>query len=144
MSKVENKRRKTFVETLSRTGSMKFALDVTSKKCGVTKNALRADWCRRSSWPKEVFEGINDPVFTFFYVFEIQGALRQTENLIRKTDNPNCKLGAIRTKVDTLFKLVNLQRAASLKAVLARMERLEAKFDALQKAERSNPEEAED
>jgi hypothetical protein len=144
MEKVDIERRKTFVETLSQTGSMKKTLDVTSKNSGVTKNALRADWCRRASWPKEVFEGITDPVFTFLYVLEIQGALRQIEQLIQKTDNPNCKLGAIRTKVDTLFKLVNLQRASSLEAVLARIEKLEVKFDALQKTEGSNPEEDED
>ena len=118
-------RRKTFVEILSQRGSMKIALKETSKKYGVANSALRTDWNRRSNWPKQIFENINNPIFTFQYMLEIRVALRQLENLIKKTTNPNYKLGAIRTKIDTLFKLVNLQRALDSENYLERIEKLE-------------------
>ena len=118
-------RRKTFTEILNRTGSMKIALKETSKKYGVAKSALRTNWNRRSSWPKQIFENINDPIFIFQHTLEIRKSLRQLENLINKTTNPNVKLGAIRTKIDTLFKLVNLQRALDSENYLERIEKLE-------------------
>ena len=118
-------RRKTFVETLSQTGSKKIALEETSKKYGVAQSALRTDWNRRSCWPKQIFENINDPIFIFQHTLEIRKSLRQLENLINKTTNPNVKLGAIRTKIDTLFKLVNLQRARDSENYLERIEKLE-------------------
>jgi hypothetical protein len=140
--KKKTKRRKKFVEVLRQTGSKKIAEQEIAQEFRVTAEAVRIDWRRRASWPKEIFEEINNPVFTFMYMLEIREALNQIEKIIRKTENSNCKLGAIRTKVDTLFKLVNLQRSVSLENILERMERIESTLKTLQEGNRSNSQEA--
>jgi hypothetical protein len=129
---------------LRQTGSKKIAEQEIAQEFRVTTKAVRIDWRRRASWPKENFEEINNPVFTFLYMLEIREALNQIEKIIRKTENPNCKLGAIRTKADTLFKLVNLQRSVSLENILDRMEKLEARLGALQKGNRINHKKGQD
>jgi hypothetical protein len=141
MEKIDDERRETFVETLCRTGSKRVAIQVTAEKFGVSPEAVKMDWSRRASWPLTIFKKINSPVFTYLFTLEIREGLNQIEKLIRNTENSNCKLGAIRTKVDTLFKLVNLQRADSLENIQERMEMLEKRLDILTKGTKINQKE---
>ena len=138
MPKDNTERRRKFVQVLGQTGSRKIAEKVTARQFRVTIKAVQTDWRRRSSWPPEIFAQINNPVFTHLFTLEIRESLNQIEKMIRNTENSNCKLGAIRTKVDTLFKLVNLQRAVSLEKILERMEKLESRLDILTKGPKPN------
>ena len=138
MKNSNDDRKKSFIDTLMRTGSMKIALEVTSKKYNVSKSALRMDWQRRAVWPKEIFEGLTDPNLTFLYILEIRKALQQNEEIIRKSQVLNCKLGAVRTKIDTYFKLVNLQRSIHSDKTFERLEILEKKVDELLETKREN------
>lgn len=99
------------------------------------------DWNRRGNWPKEIFESVTDPILTPLYILEIRETLRQNEKVINKAKNPNCELGAIRTKFDVLFKLIKLQSSTSLEKILERLEKLEARFEDLSEPKKDESEE---
>jgi hypothetical protein len=120
-----------FLQLLYMTGSMKIALEQTAEKFKVTKGSLKVDWFRRGSWPKEIFQTINDSRNDYFCLLEIRKSISQLESLrkrARKQNNINAELGAIKSKIDTAFKLVNLRRTISEEDFLERLEKLEAEI----------------
>jgi hypothetical protein len=121
-------RRKYFVHTLVRTISLRSALEATSQKFGVSIPVLRVDWSRRSKWPRELFDAIDDPVFEELCQLAIIKTLRQIERIIVQNENPNCQLGALKLKTTILFKLRRiLQEKIDQKLLIERVNELEEK-----------------
>ncbi|MQY62569.1 hypothetical protein GH146_04730 [archaeon] len=105
--------------------SLKAAFEATSEKFKVSIPVLRVDWNRRDRWPKEIFENVTDPVLISIYLLGIHRTLQQTELLLSKTTNDNCRVGALKLKADSLFKLINLQKSITIERVLERLENME-------------------
>lgn len=126
---LKNRIRKDFLENLYRSGSLKIAIRDTALKFEVSEGSLRTDWFRLGTWPKELFQAINDPINDFLSVLEIRNSLHQLDSLIRrcrKQQNLNAELGAIKSKNDTIFKLINIRRTIREEDFLERLETLEA------------------
>ncbi len=118
-------RREYLVRIYCRTLSLKAAFEATSEKFKVSIPVLRVDWNRRDRWPKEIFENVTDPVLISIYLLGIHRTLQQTELLLSKTTNDNCRVGALKLKADSLFKLINLQKSITIERVLERLENME-------------------
>ena len=123
------KRRTSFVRDYCRFLSLKDAFEATSEKFNVSVSTLRMDWSRRDSWPKEILEDINDSSLISIYKKEICRTLTRTEIMMGTTNNDNCRLGAMKLRIETLFKLIKLQKSVDLEDVLEKVENLEKKLD---------------
>jgi len=120
------KRRQYFLHILIRTLSLKAALESTSQKFGVSVPVLRVDWSRKSKWPRELFNSIDDPIFEELCRLAIIKTLQQTELVISQSENPNCQLGALKLKANMLFKLRSiLEEKIDKKLLIERIEKLE-------------------
>ncbi|MHC3129855.1 MAG: hypothetical protein IBV52_07245 [Candidatus Bathyarchaeota archaeon] len=119
------KRRVYFVMIYCRTLSLRATLEATSERFHVSTAVLRVDWARRDRWPKDVFENVTDHVLMSIYLLGIHRTLQQTELLLSKTTNDNCRVGALKLKADSLFKLINLQKSITVEGILERLENME-------------------
>ena len=130
MKKAEiQKRREYLVRMYCRFLSLKDAFEATSEKFNVRITILRADWNRRDSWPEEILENVNDSSLIRIYSKEICRTLLRAEIMMSKTTNDNCRLGAMKLKVETLFKLINLQKSINIEELLERIQNMEKKLD---------------
>jgi len=123
------KRREYLVRMYCRFLSLKDAFEATSEKFNVRITILRADWNRRDSWPEEILENVNDSSLIRIYSKEICRTLLRAEIMMSKTTNDNCRLGAMKLKVETLFKLINLQKSINIEELLERIQNMEKKLD---------------
>lgn len=127
MKKAEiRKRREFFWYALESTLSLKTALQGTSSKFGVSIAVLRVDWSRRRNWPPEIFGKIDDMILEELYNSGITKSLHQTELIISQNENLNCKLGALKLKISTYFKLKSgVEDKNYKKLLIERLEKLE-------------------
>lgn len=124
-----HKRREYLVRMYCRFLSLKDAFEATSEKFNVRITVLRADWNRRDSWPEEILENVNDSSLIRIYRKEICRTLLRAEIMMSKTTNDNCRLGAMKLKLATLFKLINLQKSINIEELLERIQNMEKKLD---------------
>lgn len=124
-SKIQERRRY-FVYVLTRTLSLKAALEATSQKFGVSVPVLRVDWSRHSRWPREFFEKLDDVILEELCQQAIIRTLHQTELITGQSENPSCQLGALKLKANMLFKLRSiLEEKVDKKMLIERIEKLE-------------------
>ena len=86
-------------------------------------------WAERDDLP--IVKTINDSRNDYFCLLEIRKSVCQLESLrkrARKQNNINAELGAIKSKIDTASKLINLRRTISEEDFLERLEKLEAEI----------------
>jgi len=133
-------RRVYWVRIYCRTLSLKAAFEATSEKFHVSIPVLRVDWSRRDRWPKEIFENVTDPVLIYIYLLGIHRTLQQTELLLSKTTNDNCRVGALKLKADSLFKLINLQKSIMVEGILERLENMERTLDEILESKKESRE----
>ena len=126
------KRRRALIENYVKTFSLKTAVETVSKRYRVNEAALRVDWQRRKNWPKEVFERLNDFLPTQAYLMAIHRTLAQIENELEKTTNSSCQVGLIKLKIETLFKLYEIQKSNDYQVLLKRIEPMEKRLEFLE------------
>ena len=136
MKKEVEQRRKNMISDYVKTWSLKETVKINSKKYNVSEEALRMDWSRRKSWPKKVFENL-DEVSCEFYVLAVHNTLNQIEKELSQTSNPSCRVGLLKTKVQILFKLIEIKKSLSDQALLRRIERMEKKLEVLESGKKN-------
>jgi len=124
-------RRRLMVKVFVRTWSLKSSVKTASKRSGVSEAALRVDWHRSYTWPKEVFCGISDSVMRDFYLLGVHRTLRQIERELVGNANPSCRVGLLKAKAEILFKLIDFQQVFDNQALLKRIEALEKRLEAV-------------
>jgi chromosome condensin MukBEF ATPase and DNA-binding subunit MukB len=125
-------RRRLLIEIYVKTWSLRKAIEVVSKRFQVSEATLRVDWQRRPTWLKEVFEQLSDPTQNEFYLIGIHESLAQIDRELKQTSNPSCRVGLLKTKIDVLFRLVELQNLVDNQALAKRVEEMERKLEFLE------------
>ena len=125
MNKKIRERRIYMIKQYNQSLSEKQAIEATARKFGIKKETLYIDWSRRGSWLKEIVDTKDHLIKIREWEDEIQKSLIEIEKLAQNADNDNCRLGAHRTRIDTLFKLIGLHRSLDREELLDRIEKLE-------------------
>jgi hypothetical protein len=124
-----NERRRMMVDVYVRTWSLKTVVKVVSERFHVSEAALRIDWNRRHTWPKEVFDHISCPGLIDFYLVGIHRTLRQIEKELTRNTNHSCRVGLLKAKTEVLFKLIEVQQSiVNQEVLMKRLEKLEEKL----------------
>ena len=113
------------IQEYSRTFSEKMAIESTSKKFKVKKETLYVDWDRRDTWLPKIISLKDSSNVIRLLLIEIDATLKQVDKMILETDNDNCRLGALKLKVSSVFKLIGLYRSYDEEDLLERIEKLE-------------------
>ena len=112
-----------------RSRSEKMAIESTSKKFGISKDTLYVDWSRRDTWLKEIVD-LRDTSNLIRQLFlDVYGSLLEIEELASKADNDNCRLGAHKLRINTLFKLIDFLQSYDVEELRERVEKLEKKAE---------------
>jgi hypothetical protein len=125
-------RRRRFIEIYVKTWSLRKAIEAVSKRFHVNEATLRVDWQRRRTWLDEVFEQLSDPIQNEFYLIGIHKTLAQIERELERTSNPSCRVGLLKTKIDVLFRLIELQNFVDSQVLAKRVEEMERKLEFLE------------
>jgi chromosome condensin MukBEF ATPase and DNA-binding subunit MukB len=107
-------RRRLLIEIYVKTWSLRKAIEVVLKRF------------------KEVFEQLSDPTQNEFYLIGIHESLAQIDRELEQTSNPSCRVGLLKTKIDVLFRLVELQNLVDNQALAKRVEEMERKLEFLE------------
>ena len=113
------------IQEYSRTFSEKMAIESTSKKFNVKKEMLYVDWGRRNRWLPNIISLKDSSNLIRLLLIEIDATLKQVDKMILETDNDNCRLGALKLKVNSVFKLIGLYRCFDEEDLRERVENLE-------------------
>lgn len=125
-------RRRLLIEIYVKTWSLRKAIEVVSKRFQVSEATLRVDWQRRHTWLKEVSEQLSDSTQSEFYLIGIHETLAQIDRELKQTSNPSCRVGLLKTKIDVLFRLIELQNLVDHQALAKRVEEMERKLEFLE------------
>ena len=125
-------RRRTLIKIYTKTWSLKEAIETVSKQFQASEATLRVDWQRRHTWLKEVFPQLSDPILSEFYLIGIHETLAQIDREFKRTSNSSCRVGLLKTKMDVLFRLIELQNLADNQALAKRVEEMERKLELLE------------
>jgi hypothetical protein len=123
-----NERRKLMIDVFLKTWSLKSAVKAASTKFHVRETALRVDWGRRPTWPRQVLDYIGNPSCCDLYFLGIHKTLGQIEHELACCTNPSCRVGLLKTKAEIFFKLIEIRRSAEDEALVKKIEAMESKL----------------
>lgn len=129
MKSAVRERRVFMIQEFNRSLSEKKAIESTSERFGVNKDALYVDWSRRDSWLKDIVNLSDNSNLIRQLVLEVYKSLNEIEDLASKADNDNCRLGAHRLRVNILFKLIDFLQSYDAEELRERVEKLEKKVE---------------
>lgn len=122
-------RREYMMNEYGRSFSEKQAIDATANKFHVSTETLYVDWSRRQGWLKELVKLSDNDDLIRQLIVQIQMSLNEADELKNNADNDNCRLGAIKLKINTLFKLMNFLHNYDAEELRERIEKLERIVD---------------
>ena len=125
MNKQVRERREFMVQEYNRTQSEKKAIESTSKKFKANKNSLYVDWSRRNNWLNEVVNLKNSCYIIQQLLKEALKTLQEIDKLASEADNDNCRLGALKLRVNVIFKLIDVYRTYDNEELRERIKKLE-------------------
>ena len=120
------KRREYMIMEYSRSFSVKQAIEATANMFQVSPDALYMDWERRHSWLKELVKLNDNGDLIRRLILEIQLTLKGVDELRVNADNDNCRLGALKLRISTLFRLIDLLHSYDAEELRERVVKLEA------------------
>ena len=122
-------RRIYMIQEYSRTLSEKNAIESTAKNFVVNKDTLYVDWSRRNSWLKEIVPLKDNTNHIRQMFLEIYRSLQEIQELASQADNDNCRLGAHKLRINTLFKLIDFLKNYDAEELRERVEKIEKQLE---------------
>jgi hypothetical protein len=124
--KQEIRERRVFmVQEYERSLSEKQAIQATAEEFQVNPDTLYVDWSRRGSWLKEIINFKDSPNLVRGAIIEIHRIMQKVEELAKNSDNDNCKLGAYKLQINSIFKIIDLYRSYDNEELRERIEKFE-------------------